>query len=166
MTVGGARDAVARVIAAFRRGGGEGKPVYVQHALSWAPTESDARRGAHEQWRFSVLGPEVLPILRTPAQFSAAAATVTADDVAAKIRVSPTSSATPGGSASTWRWASTRCTCSTSARTSARTSTRSARACCRRRRGRLTRRRARRDAKGAGDDSSPAPFARPAPHAA
>ena len=88
MMVGGPRDSVDQMMEAFRRGGGEGKPVYVQHALSWAPTEGEARRTAHEQWRFSVLGGEVLPMLRTPAQFSAAAQFVTADDVAQRIRVS------------------------------------------------------------------------------
>ena len=89
LTVGGPRDALDRMIAAFRRGGGEGKPVYVQHALSWAPTDDEARRGAHEQWRFSALGGEVLPMLRTPAQFAAASGFVTPDDVARRIRVSP-----------------------------------------------------------------------------
>ena len=88
LTVGGPREAIDRMIAAFRRGGGEGKPVYVQHALSWAATDEDARRGAHEQWRFSALGGEVLPMLRTPAQFAAASAFVTADDVARRVRVS------------------------------------------------------------------------------
>jgi G6PDH family F420-dependent oxidoreductase len=88
MMVGGPSDTVAKMIDAFRRGGGEGKPVYVQHALSWAPTEGEARRGGHEQWRFSVLGGEVLPMLRTPEQFAAAAQFVTADDVAQRIRIS------------------------------------------------------------------------------
>ena len=60
----------------------------MQHALSWAPTEAAARRGAHEQWRFSALGGEVLPMLRTPAQFAAASQFVTPDDVAQRIRVS------------------------------------------------------------------------------
>lgn len=88
MTLGAEPEALARVLDAFRRGGGEGKPVYVQHSLAWAPTTEEARRGAHEQWRFSTLGPEVLPILRTPAQFAAASRTATADDVAKGVRIS------------------------------------------------------------------------------
>ncbi|HVE79197.1 MAG TPA: TIGR03885 family FMN-dependent LLM class oxidoreductase [Gemmatimonadaceae bacterium] len=88
MTIGGPRDAVAKMIAAFRRGGGEGKPVLVQHSLCWAPTDEEARRNAHQQWRFSPLGGDVLPILRTPKQFAAAARFVTADDVAERVRVS------------------------------------------------------------------------------
>ena len=88
LTIGGPRDAVEGLIEAFHRGGGEGKPVRVQHALSWARSDGEARRGAHEQWRFSALGGEVLPVLRTPAQFDAAAEFVTPDDVAERIRVS------------------------------------------------------------------------------
>jgi len=88
MTTGRPRAEMQKLIAAFREGGGEGKPVFVQHALSWAPTEEEARRGAHEQWRFSALGAEVLPVLRTPAQFAAASQFVTPDDVARGVRVS------------------------------------------------------------------------------
>jgi probable non-F420 flavinoid oxidoreductase len=88
ITVGAPRETMARMIAAFERGGGEGKPVRVQHALSWAPTEDDARRAGLEQWAFSALGGEVLPMLRTPRQFSAAASLVSADQLAERIRVS------------------------------------------------------------------------------
>jgi probable non-F420 flavinoid oxidoreductase len=88
ITIGGPRDSLDRMIDAFRRGGGEGKPVLVQHSLCWAPTEEQARREAHGQWRFSALGGEVLPVLRTPAQFSAASRFVTPDDVAEGVRVS------------------------------------------------------------------------------
>ena len=88
MTIGGERDAVERMIAAFREGGGEGKPVFVQHSLCWARTEAAAKREAHEQWRFAPLGNEVLAVLRTPGEFDAASRFVTADDVAQTVRVS------------------------------------------------------------------------------
>ena len=88
MTIGGDCDKVSGVIEAFRRGGGEGKPIHLQHTLSWAPKEEDARRGALEQWAFSALGPEVLPILRTPQQFGAATRLVREEDVAKGVRVS------------------------------------------------------------------------------
>ena len=87
-TIGGEADDVRRVIDAFRANGGEGKPVYLQHVLSWAPTERAAREQARWQWRQSVLGGAVLPELRTPAQFAAASARVTVDDVARQVRVS------------------------------------------------------------------------------
>jgi probable non-F420 flavinoid oxidoreductase len=87
-TVGAPRETMRRMIDAFRRGGGEGKPIHVQHALSWAPTEEEARRAGHEQWAFAALGGDVLSTLRTPREFAAAAKFVTPDDLAAKIRVS------------------------------------------------------------------------------
>jgi coenzyme F420-dependent glucose-6-phosphate dehydrogenase len=86
--MGAPRETIERIVEAFRQGGGAGKPVRVQHALSWAPAEEEAGRGAHEQWRFSALGGEVLPMLRTPAQFDAASKFVTPDDVAKGVRVS------------------------------------------------------------------------------
>jgi coenzyme F420-dependent glucose-6-phosphate dehydrogenase len=88
ITVGAPRDTMQRMIDAFRCGGGEGKPVRVQHALSWARTEEKACHGGHEQWAYSALGGDVLPMLRTPQQFQAAASFVTADDLARRIRIS------------------------------------------------------------------------------
>ena len=88
ITTGRPRDELVKLIAAFRAGGGEGKPVYVQHVLSWARTEEEARRVAHEQWRFSLLGSEVLGVLSSPAQFATAAEAVRPHDVAQKMPVS------------------------------------------------------------------------------
>ena len=88
VTLGGPRDSLEGMMEAFRRGGGEGKPVRLQHTLSWARTEEEARRGAHEQWRFSALGGDVLPMLRTPAQFAAATKFVTPDAIAEGVRIS------------------------------------------------------------------------------
>jgi probable non-F420 flavinoid oxidoreductase len=88
MTLGGPVDKIRKIIDAFREGGGQGKPVYIQHTLSWAPHEEEARRGAHHQWRFSALGPELLPVLRTPAEFEAATQLVSPNDVANGVRIS------------------------------------------------------------------------------
>jgi hypothetical protein len=81
-------EGAAKRIEAFRRGGGRGKPVHIQYALSWDQDEASAVAAAHAQWRFSVLGSEVLAELRTPQQFAAAARFVTPDDVASSIRIS------------------------------------------------------------------------------
>ena len=88
ITVGAEPDALRGIIEAFHRGGGDGKPVRVQHALCWARTEPEAKREAHEQWRQSALGGPVLAVLRTPAEFEAASRFVTPDDVAKAVRVS------------------------------------------------------------------------------
>jgi probable non-F420 flavinoid oxidoreductase len=77
-----------KVIDAFRRGGGEGKPLYLQVGLSWAPTEEQALREAHEQWRFLALGGEVNWVLRTPQEFDQASSHVRPEDMRKSLRVS------------------------------------------------------------------------------
>lgn len=50
LTVGGDPQKVAKVVRAFRDNGGAGKPVHIQHALSWAPDEATAWAEARHQW--------------------------------------------------------------------------------------------------------------------
>lgn len=86
ITTGRPRDDMSRVIAAFRRGGGDGKPVAVQHVLSWAASDDEAPRVAHDQWRFAAIDDEeTLWTLRTPDEFARATQDVTVADVARKI---------------------------------------------------------------------------------
>jgi coenzyme F420-dependent glucose-6-phosphate dehydrogenase len=87
LTIGGEPDAVREVIDAFRANGGEGKPVGLQHVVSWAPTDREAREQAHQQWRQSTLG-DLLAELATPADFETAARAVSVADVEGVIRVS------------------------------------------------------------------------------
>lgn len=88
ITIGAPAAKLAELLDAFRSGGGAGKPVKVQAALAWAPTKAEARDGAWSQWRGNVIGGDVLAILRTCADFEAAARFVTPDDVAACLPVS------------------------------------------------------------------------------
>jgi probable non-F420 flavinoid oxidoreductase len=88
ITIGAPAAQLAEVIEAFRRGGGGDKPVKVQTALAWAPTEAEARDGAWSQWRGNVLDGDLLATLRTCADFQAAARFVTPDDVAERLFVS------------------------------------------------------------------------------
>ena len=88
MTIGGEPDSVREVIDAFRANGGEGKPVGLQHVVSWAPTEREALDQAHQQWRQSALDHSQLAELRTPTQFAGAATAITPADVAKTIRIS------------------------------------------------------------------------------
>ncbi|MGE3404699.1 MAG: LLM class flavin-dependent oxidoreductase, partial [Vicinamibacterales bacterium] len=84
----GPRGTMRAIVEAFRERAGSARPIYLQVPLSFAPTEAQARAAAHEQWRHVVLSPEQLADLRSPEEFDAATAAVTADDVAAKMRVS------------------------------------------------------------------------------
>jgi coenzyme F420-dependent glucose-6-phosphate dehydrogenase len=87
LTVGGAPETVRQTLDAFYEGGGAGKPVYLQVALSYARHEAAARQGAYEQWRTNVFPSEVLAELWTPSQFEAVAKYVRLDDLDASIRI-------------------------------------------------------------------------------
>jgi coenzyme F420-dependent glucose-6-phosphate dehydrogenase len=88
VTVSQPRERLRRLVAAFREGGGEGKPMLLQAKLAYARSEAEALAGAHAQWRANIFQGEVSQVLRTPAQYEAAAAHVTPADVASVVRVS------------------------------------------------------------------------------
>src|SRR5690606_10692601 len=87
ITVGHPKEKLAEVVAAFREHGGEGKPLYVQLKVSWAETDDEALRQAHEQWRTNIFASGVLAELRTPAQFEEAARFVRPEDVRGPVRI-------------------------------------------------------------------------------
>jgi alkanesulfonate monooxygenase SsuD/methylene tetrahydromethanopterin reductase-like flavin-dependent oxidoreductase (luciferase family) len=60
ITTGRDRGGMEKIMTAFRRGGGDGRPVFVQHVLSWHTSDAEARRAAHEQWRFATLDSDQL----------------------------------------------------------------------------------------------------------
>jgi len=88
LTVSAEPEALKPVIEAFRRGGGEGKPLFMQVGLNWAPSEDEALAGAHEQWRTNVLGGEVNWELRSPKDFETATRFVRPDDMRGSLLVS------------------------------------------------------------------------------
>jgi coenzyme F420-dependent glucose-6-phosphate dehydrogenase len=88
LTLGGAPETVRQTLDGFYEGGGAGKPVILQVALSYARDEADARRGAYEQWRTNIFPSEVLAELWTPEQFEAIARYVRPEDLDASIRIS------------------------------------------------------------------------------
>ena len=76
------------VVDAFRANGGEGKPMYLQVHLAYAPTDGEARDAAFASWGQNCLDNSVMTSLAHPAQISAAAASVTPDDVGSAVRIS------------------------------------------------------------------------------
>jgi coenzyme F420-dependent glucose-6-phosphate dehydrogenase len=88
LTVGGPPEAVRQRLDAFSEGGGAGKPVTLQVALSYARDEAEARQGAYEQWRTNVFPSDVLAELWTPEQFEAVARYVRAEDLESSVRIS------------------------------------------------------------------------------
>ena len=88
LTVSGKSDQVRKVVEAFRRGGGEGKPLFMQVGLNWAPSEDEAQQSAHEQWRYNVLGGEVNWELRSPNDFDTATRFVRPEDMRESLLIS------------------------------------------------------------------------------
>ena len=88
LTIGGDTDKVRKVVDAFRANGGAGKPVALQHVVSWAPTEREAREQAFQQWRQSAVERAKLADLRTPEQFAHASREVQPSDVDKGVRIS------------------------------------------------------------------------------
>ena len=82
------RDRLARMVEAFRAGGGEGKPMYLQAQVCWAADEAEARRQAHDQWRTTIFDSPVLSTLEMPEQFDQAAAFVGPEELEGHIRIS------------------------------------------------------------------------------
>jgi coenzyme F420-dependent glucose-6-phosphate dehydrogenase len=76
------------IIQAFRRAGGKHKPVYLQVQLSYASSDDEARRNAHEEWRATIFKSPVLATLRMPYQFDAAAEFIRPEDLASHVRTS------------------------------------------------------------------------------
>jgi coenzyme F420-dependent glucose-6-phosphate dehydrogenase len=88
MTTARPRDELIAMIEAFRRGGGDGKPIRLQAVVSYAATETDAKRAARREWGPLAIDSDLLTTLRTPADFERAGRTVTDDDVARTVRIS------------------------------------------------------------------------------
>lgn len=88
LTVAGKPDKLRKVIDAFRRGGGEGKPLYLQVALNWARTESEALKGAFDHWRFVALGGDIGWELRSPEDYDTATRFVRPEDMRESVLIS------------------------------------------------------------------------------
>jgi coenzyme F420-dependent glucose-6-phosphate dehydrogenase len=81
-------DEMQKVIDAFREGGGEDKPMFLQVQLAFAPTRDEALLAAHEEWGTNIFDSPVLTDLRMPSDFEAAAKHVRPEDVTDAVRVS------------------------------------------------------------------------------
>ena len=88
LTAGARPATLKRTIEAFRRGGGEGKPIHLKTDLCFAATADEALHQAHEQWRFNLLGGDVNWELRSPRQFEAAARFVRPEDMHEAVMIS------------------------------------------------------------------------------
>jgi G6PDH family F420-dependent oxidoreductase len=74
-----------RIVHAFRKDGGEHKPIYGQLAVCWAADEAHARAIARDRWRFALSGWKVQAELPNTASFEAESARATEEDVASVV---------------------------------------------------------------------------------
>jgi coenzyme F420-dependent glucose-6-phosphate dehydrogenase len=88
ITVYKPRGELEPIIRAFRDGGGQAKPMFLQYQLSYAGTDDEAARAAYEQWRTNIFESPVLAQLRMPSEFDAAAEHVKPEDVRRAVRIS------------------------------------------------------------------------------
>lgn len=88
LTVNADAEKMRQVVEAFRNGGGEGKPTYLQVMVGYDPDEERAWQEAAENWPVAVLDQDRLQNLETPERMAAACGTVRASDLRGKLRVS------------------------------------------------------------------------------
>ncbi len=88
ITVNQPPEKLREVVEAFREGGGENKPAYLQVHLSWAEDDDTASKIAYEQWRTNVFDSRLAWELEMPGQFEAAAEYVRPEDVGGSVLIS------------------------------------------------------------------------------
>jgi coenzyme F420-dependent glucose-6-phosphate dehydrogenase len=77
-----------KLVAAFREGGGEGKPMSLQVHLAYAATDEEARAAASEHWRTNVHGSDLISSIKNPAQFEMLGSRVRPEDLDGSVRIS------------------------------------------------------------------------------
>ncbi|SKB80639.1 TIGR03885 family FMN-dependent LLM class oxidoreductase [Dyadobacter psychrophilus] len=77
-----------KMVEAFRKGGGEGKPIYLKVQLSYDISMEKALTGAHQQWKNNVFPSSLLADIRGPEGFDAAGAMVRPEDMHSAVRIS------------------------------------------------------------------------------
>lgn len=87
LTVGANLEQLKANVAAFRERHPD-KPMHAKIDLSWAPTEAQALRQAHEQWRVHALEPAARSDLRTPEEMEHAALRVGPEDMRKAVLIS------------------------------------------------------------------------------
>jgi coenzyme F420-dependent glucose-6-phosphate dehydrogenase len=88
ITVSKPSEEQRQFVAAFRRGGGEGKPMFLQVKVSYDTDEKAARQGAYEQWRTNIFDSSVLSTLEMPADFEHHARDVKPEELDQHVRIS------------------------------------------------------------------------------
>ena len=87
VTTNGPEEHLREMIAAYRGNGGRG-PICLQVHLSWAGSEEEAERIAHDQWRSNIFPPPVCWDLGLVEHFDVVSEAVTVDQVRKVVNIS------------------------------------------------------------------------------
>ncbi|KUI18617.1 LLM class F420-dependent oxidoreductase [Mycobacterium sp. GA-1285] len=87
VTVNQSREALEKVLRAYRDAGGRG-PARLQIHLSWAPSEDEALAIAHDQWRSNVFDPPVCWDTETVEAFDVMGEKVAPEQMRQSVRIS------------------------------------------------------------------------------
>lgn len=88
ITISRPPEKLKQVVDAFRRGGGEGKPMLLKVQLAYDRDDETALQKAHQQWRNNIFKNSVMTELKTPQQFDAAGQFVKPEELRQQVRVS------------------------------------------------------------------------------
>jgi coenzyme F420-dependent glucose-6-phosphate dehydrogenase len=88
ITAGCQHEDVRKIVNAFRDGGGENKPLYLQTAVSYGASDREALLAAHARWPQAGLELSQLANIATPRGFDQAVAAVRPDDLSNSLRCS------------------------------------------------------------------------------
>jgi probable non-F420 flavinoid oxidoreductase len=88
VTISKPAEELKELVAAFRRGGGAGKPLYLKVQLSYHQSEQAAVDGAYDQWRTNVLPGDLAGDMWKVSQFDAVAEFVRPEDVQKMVHIS------------------------------------------------------------------------------
>ena len=88
LTVGKDPDGLREVVDAFREGGGEGKPMALQVAISYAADEAEALAAAHRHWPIAMVDLAKNQDLAMPGDFDRETAGTRPEDLKDKLRIS------------------------------------------------------------------------------
>jgi probable non-F420 flavinoid oxidoreductase len=88
ITVAKPREDQQRFIEAFHRGGGEGKPMFLQALHGWHPNAEQAQKEAWQQWRTNLFDSDIQSDLKMPSHYESVSRLVRPADMSDVYRIS------------------------------------------------------------------------------
>ncbi|MFB9862290.1 TIGR03885 family FMN-dependent LLM class oxidoreductase [Rufibacter immobilis] len=88
ITISQPLEKLQKMVEAFHKGGGAGKPMHLKVQLSYDTTLEKARQGAHEQWKNNVFPSALLSDIPTVQGFDAAGIMVQPQELEPHVRIS------------------------------------------------------------------------------